>query len=289
MPLDPDALANLEALLRGVAFFSILSAALLWETLAPARLRVKPRLSRWVTNTTIVALDTLMLRVAFPVLAVGVALGAERAGVGLFNLTDLPFWLEVALAVILLDFLIYAQHVLVHRVPFLWRLHRMHHADPDVDVSTALRFHPLEIAFSMVLKIAAVLALGAPAIAVILFEIILSSMALFNHANAALPRWLEPLARALLVTPDMHRIHHSQRMAETNSNYGFNLSIWDRLFGTYTRASQDGPDFPLGLEEYDEAPTDRLGWNLLLPFKTLHPTASAKKMTASREQGTLAE
>ncbi|MEM1140247.1 MAG: sterol desaturase family protein, partial [Pseudomonadota bacterium] len=190
------------------------------------------------------------------------------SGIGLFNWLDAPIWLSVPLSILLLDCAIYWQHVLTHRVPMLWRLHRVHHSDHDVDVTTALRFHPFEIAFSMGLKIGLVVALGAPAAAVVLFEVILNGMAMFNHANARLPRWLERPLRWLVVTPEMHRIHHSQDEAETNSNYGFNLSLWDRIFGTYQRQSAHGDGFALGLSDYERAPTDNLLWTLTLPLET---------------------
>ncbi len=180
------------------------------------------------------------MRVLFPIAAVGVAGFAAARNWGLFNLTSAPFWLAAPLSIVALDFTIWAQHILFHRAPWLWRLHRMHHADLDYDVTTALRFHPGEIVLSVLIKMAAVLALGAPAASVVIFEIVLNALAMFNHANAGLPPRIEPLVRALFVTPDMHRVHHSDIPSETHSNFGFNLSIWDRLSGLYREAPAKG-------------------------------------------------
>ena len=225
----------------------------------------KPR--RWLTNWAIVAIDTAVVRLLFPAAAVGAALDAQAMGWGFFNALDWPGWVEVLLAMVALDFTIWAQHLLMHKIPVLWRLHRVHHADRDVDVSTAIRFHPVEIALSMLIKIGVVYALGAPALAVILFEIVLNGCAMFNHANIRLGK-LDRALRWIVVTPDMHRIHHSVHRKETDSNYGFNLPWWDRLFGTYTPDPRDGQTgMTLGLEPWqDERPT-RLGWSLLLPFR----------------------
>lgn len=256
-----------EPLVRGIAFAAILLASLLWETAAPARLRVKPRVARWIGNGGLVLLDTVMLRLAFPILAVGVAAWADAEGVGLFNWLSLPAPVEILAAILILDCAIYWQHVAFHRIPVLWRLHRVHHADHDVDVTTALRFHPIEIAVSMVIKIAIVAGLGLSAAGVILFEIILSGMALFNHANGDMPKRIDGMLRSLIVTPAMHRIHHSRERIETNSNFGFNLSLWDRLFGTYTPEPRRGDGLVTGLDDYDRAPTDSLLWMLFAPFR----------------------
>jgi sterol desaturase/sphingolipid hydroxylase (fatty acid hydroxylase superfamily) len=207
------------------------------------------------------------LRVAVPVLAVGAAGFAQRLDVGLLNLWDPAPWLAFVIALVVLDLVIYAQHVVVHHVPLLWRIHRVHHADRDIDASTALRFHPVEIILSMGIKIAVVMALGAPPAAVIAFEIILNGMAMFNHANLRLPGALDGLLRLAVVTPDMHRVHHSVHMRETNSNFGFNLSLWDRLFGTYRAAPEDGHDrMTIGLAEYQDDRPSQLGFALWLPF-----------------------
>jgi sterol desaturase/sphingolipid hydroxylase (fatty acid hydroxylase superfamily) len=201
-----------------------------------------------------------------PLLAVGAALDAEAQGWGLFNVISLPLWLEVVVVVLILDFAIWLQHLITHKVPFLWRIHRVHHADLDMDVSTAIRFHPIEIALSMMLKIGLVYLLGPAAIAVVMFEIILNGTAMFNHSNLALPAWLDRPLRKILVTPDMHRVHHSVHRNEHDSNYGFSLSVWDRLFGTYIAQPKAGhTEMQVGLEWQDERPS-RLGWSLALPF-----------------------
>lgn len=251
-----------------LGLFALLAAAEAWRPRRPRRL---PRATRWTTNWAIVLIDTLALRlvaIALPLLAVGAALDAGRLGVGLFNLTGWPFWVEALLTILILDWLIWAQHWATHHWPLLWRIHRVHHADPDMDVSTAIRFHPLEIALSMLLKIGAVYLLGPSAVAVILFEILLNAAALFNHANLALPARVDRCLRWVVVTPDMHRIHHSTERAEHDSNYGFFLSVWDRLFGTYRPNPSVGHGaMTLGLSEWrDDAPA-RLGWSLTLPFR----------------------
>lgn len=258
-----------EALIRlGVflALFVLLAAA---ESYAPRRLRRQARRKRWVTNWGVTLLNTLTLRaMAFvlPLLAVGAAVDAQTQGWGLFNAISLPLWLEVLATLLILDFAIWAQHLITHKVPVLWRLHRVHHADVDMDVTTAIRFHPVEIALSMLLKIGLVYALGPAAIAVIAFEIMLNGTAMFNHSNLRLPLWLDSVVRRLFVTPDMHRVHHSVHRAEHDSNYGFSLSIWDRLFGTYIAQPRAGhDDMDVGLEWQDDRPS-QLGWSLSLPF-----------------------
>ena len=239
------------------------------EALAPRRVRSQPRITRWVTNWGITVLNTLTLRAlafALPLLAVGAALDAGAQGWGLFNALSWPFWVEVILAVLILDLAIWAQHLITHKIPILWRLHRVHHADVDMDVTTAIRFHPVEIALSMILKIGLVYLLGPAAVAVILFEILLNGTAMFNHANIRLPLGLDAALRRVLVTPDMHRVHHSLHRHEHDSNYGFALSIWDRLFGTYIAQPAAGHDqMQVGLEWQDDRPS-HLGWSLRLPF-----------------------
>ena len=248
-------------------FAGALAALALAEALAPRRARVMDRAGRWATNLAITVIDAAVLRVFFPVLAVGVAVWAEARGVGLLNLVDAPRLLEIVGAVIVLDCLIYWQHVFSHRIPLLWRFHRMHHVDRDIDATTAVRFHPVEIAFSMLLKMAAVAPLGPAPAAVIVFEILLNATAIFNHANLALPRGLDRALRLVLVTPDMHRVHHSVRRHETDSNFGFNLPWWDRLFGTYRDQPEAGHDgMTIGLAEYQTTEPANLLWSLRLPF-----------------------
>jgi sterol desaturase/sphingolipid hydroxylase (fatty acid hydroxylase superfamily) len=258
-----------EALIRLAVFlglFALLAAA---EALAPRRPRTEPRGRRWGTNWAVAVIDALTLRlmaVALPLLAVGAALDAGARGWGLFNRLDWPAWLEILLAILILDLAIWAQHLVTHKVPVLWRLHRVHHADVDLDVTTAIRFHPIEIALSMLLKIGLVYLLGVAAVAVVLFEVMLNGMAMFNHANLNLPPRVDAMLRLLVVTPDMHRVHHSVNRSEHDTNYGFSLSVWDRLFGTYLAQPRDGHEgMVTGLEWQDERPS-RLGWSLLLPF-----------------------
>ena len=206
------------------------------------------------------------MTLVLPFLAVGAAWDAGILGFGLLNLVAWPLWIEVVIAILLLDLAIWFQHMVFHKVPVLWRLHRVHHADRDIDVTTALRFHPIEIAASMVVKIGVVYLIGAPALGVILFEIILNGSAMFNHANMRLPQKVDRVLRTFLVTPDMHRVHHSVHRHETDSNYGFALSIWDRMFRTYTAQPEDGHDgMVIGLEWQDDNPS-KLIWALRLPF-----------------------
>ena len=243
-------LAN-EPMLRLVVFLGMLVAMAGWELAAPRRRQDIPRVIRWTNNLALVVVDTVILRLTFPILAVGLALMAEERGWGLFNALDVPLWLAVLLSILLLDLAIYLQHVLFHAVPGLWRLHRMHHADLEFDVTTGLRFHPVEIVLSMLIKLAVVAALGAPAVAVLVFEVLLNATALFNHANIRLPAGADRVLRWVMVTPDMHRVHHSVIPAETNRNFGFNLPWWDRLLGTYRAQPKAGHEgMTIGIEQF---------------------------------------
>ena len=257
-----------EGIIRISVFLGVFALMALWELTAPRRALVAPKLRRWGVNWAVVLLDTLVVRILFPAAAAGAALDAAAQGWGLFNWLDWPAWIEIVLAIVIFDCLIYWQHVLSHRIPFLWRLHRVHHSDRDIDVSTAIRFHPGEIALSMLLKIGAVYVLGPAALAVILFEVILNGCALFNHSNIKLPGWADRAMRLVVVTPDMHRVHHSIIHRETDANFGFNLPWWDRIFGTYIAQPEKGHDgMTIGLAEFqDERPT-RLGWSLMLPLR----------------------
>ena len=258
-----------ETVIRFGVFLGLFALLALAESVAPRRVRKQTRRARWVTNWSITIANTVLLRLmafALPLLAVGAAIDAQAQGWGLFNATGWPVWIEVVLAVLILDFVIWAQHLITHKVPVLWRLHRVHHADVDMDVTTAIRFHPVEIGLSMLIKIGVVYLLGPAALAVVLFEIILNGTAMFNHANIRLPLWLDAIVRRVLVTPDMHRVHHSVHRHEHDSNYGFALSIWDRMFGTYIPQPEAGhDDMQVGLEWQDDRPS-RLGWSLSLPF-----------------------
>jgi len=259
-----------EALIRFGIFFGLFALFATLEAALPRRTRSQPRGTRWVTNWAISIIDTVTLRLlafALPLLAVGAAMDSGANGWGLFNKIGLPSGIELILAVLIFDFAIWLQHLITHKVPILWRLHRVHHADRDIDVTTAIRFHPVEIALSMLLKIGLVYLLGPSALAIIVFEIVLNGTAMFNHSNLKLPLGLDRAVRTVLVTPDMHRVHHSIHRAEHDSNYGFALSIWDRLFGTYIPQPAMGHEnMTIGLEWQDDAPS-KLGWSLILPFR----------------------
>lgn len=259
-----------ELILRLGVFLGLFVLFAGLEALAPRRARQQPRRTRWFTNLSISVLDTFALRalaIALPLLAVGAAIDAGRMGWGLFNALSWPAWVEMGLTILLLDLAIWAQHLVTHKVPFLWRFHRVHHADRDFDVTTALRFHPVEVLASMLLKIGLVYLIGPLAVAVVLFEVILNGTAMFNHANLRLPLWLDRALRLVLVTPDMHRVHHSVHRHEHDSNYGFALSVWDRIFRTYRPMPEAGQtDMVIGLEWQDDKPS-RLGWALRLPFQ----------------------
>jgi sterol desaturase/sphingolipid hydroxylase (fatty acid hydroxylase superfamily) len=240
-----------------------------WETWAPRRKLTVSRLFRWTNNLTLVVLNTVVLRVVFPAAAVGMAIMAQEKGWGLVSVLDWNQDLIVLFSIIVLDFMIWLQHVAIHAIPALWRLHRVHHADRDYDTTTGLRFHPIEILLSMVIKFIVIIALGPPVVAVIMFEVILNGMAMFNHGNVRLPAAVDKLLRIVFVTPDMHRVHHSVEDDEANSNFGFNLSVWDRLFGTYIdqpRAGHEG--MIIGINGFDKKnEVNRLDGMLLLPFK----------------------
>jgi sterol desaturase/sphingolipid hydroxylase (fatty acid hydroxylase superfamily) len=259
-----------ELLIRLLVFLGVFAALALLERSYPRRRPVLPKPRRWAANLALVLIDALALRavaLALPILAVMAAADASTLGIGLFNRLDWPPWLEFVLAILLLDLAIWTQHLVTHKVPIFWRFHRVHHADRDFDVTTALRFHPVEIVASAGLKVGLVYLLGPSALAVLAFEILLNATAMFNHANLALPRWLDGALRLILVTPDMHRVHHSVRREEHDSNYGFALSLWDRLFRTYRpQPMVDHPTMPIGLEWQDDRPM-RLVWMLTLPFR----------------------
>lgn len=257
-----------EPAIRLAVFAGVFLLMILWEVMMPRKSRILSRWARWPSNIGIVVLNTLLLRLLIPTAAVGTALLAETNGWGLFNLVVLPQVLAVLLSVMLLDLAIYAQHVVFHHVPVLWRLHRMHHADQDIDVTTGSRFHPIEILLSMGIKLALIVVLGAPAVAVLIFEVLLNAAAMFNHANVRLPLKVDAVLRLLIVTPDMHRVHHSIHKNETNSNFGFNLPWWDRLFRTYNAQPVDGhEDMTIGLERFRTKKDQRLDRMLVQPFR----------------------
>ena len=262
-----DFILTHETSLRLGVFASVLLIMMLAESLLPRKERVMGRGRRWTSNLLLIVIDSLFVRLLFPIVAVGFAAFAAAKGWGFFNIADLPIWLEVTLAIIILDMMIYWQHVASHHIPFLWAMHKVHHADRDIDVTTGSRFHPIEIGLSMLFKMGLVILLGAPVIAVIIFEIILNGCAMFNHSNVKLADRLDRVLRRFIVTPDMHRVHHSIIEAETNSNYGFSLSLWDRIFKSYTAQPSQGHDgMVIGLAEHQTSGPASLTWSLLLPF-----------------------
>jgi sterol desaturase/sphingolipid hydroxylase (fatty acid hydroxylase superfamily) len=270
-----------ELIIRVGAALGVFAVMALWELLAPRRAWSVGRAPRWPSNLGILLLDAALVRLLFPVAAVGVAVIAAQRGWGLLNITLWPPAPEGLVGFVLgflaLDLAIYAQHVAFHKVPLLWRLHRMHHADLDIDVTTGLRFHPIEIVLSMLLKMAVVVLIGVPAVAVIAFEVVLNATSIFNHSNAAMPRWLDRIVRLLMVTPDMHRVHHSVLRRETDSNFGFNLPWWDRLFGTYRAEPEAGHlSMTIGLPIFRDSRELRLDRLVTQPFRDdAHPPADA--------------
>ena len=267
-----ESLIESEAWIRLACFSTIFVVMAVWELAAPRRPRPIGRSVRWPGNILVVVIDTVVVRILLPTSAVTVALAVDAQGWGLLQLVTLPLWVAALLSVVLLDLAIYAQHVVFHYVPVLWRLHRMHHADIDIDVTTGARFHPVEILLSMCIKFALIVILGAPAVGVLIFEVILNATAMFNHSNvnvsARIDRWL----RCLVVTPDMHRVHHSIVGRETNSNFGFNLPWWDRIFSTYRAQPAAGHQaMTIGIEQFRDPRELRIDRMLLQPLRPGSP------------------
>ncbi|MCZ4273279.1 sterol desaturase family protein [Maritalea porphyrae] len=269
-----------EGIWRFGSFVAIFALMVILEAFWPRRKRRHSRVRRWATNIGIMAssyltvslLTLVLANLLVPISALLAAIYAKQWGFGLFNWLDLPIWLEWMMAFLILDFVIWGQHWATHKIPILWRLHRVHHSDHDLDASSAIRFHPLEIVFSIFVKAAAVVILGAPAVLVVIFEGVVNGTALFNHANYKLPIWLDRIIRPVLVTPDMHRVHHSIEVGETNSNYGFALSIWDRLFNTYIDQPAAGHDkMIVGLKEYQGDGPQNFVWSIWFPFVNKKP------------------
>lgn len=261
---------NNDLTVRLSFFFGVLAAMAVWEVRRPRRRLSQPKALRWINNLGLVAFNSFVVYLLFPATAVGVAIFVQQQQWGLLNLYAVPFPLAVVIAVITLDFVIYLQHVMVHAIPALWRLHRVHHADLDYDVTTGSRFHTFEIILSMLIKFAAIALLGPPVVAVVLFEVLLNATAMFNHSNVHLPEKIDRVLRLLVVTPDMHRVHHSVHAPLTNSNFGFNLPWWDRLFGTYVAQPPEGHvDMEIGLDGEalrDPKRVERIPGMLMLPF-----------------------
>ena len=263
-----EALFAYEPLVRLGIFAAVFVAMAVWELLTPRRPQAIGRNWRWPNNLGVLAVDALLVRVLLPITAGGLALVAEAHGFGLFNIIALPTWASIVLSVILLDLAIYLQHVLFHAVPALWRLHRMHHADLEFDVTTGLRFHPIEILLSTGIKLAVVATFGTPAAAVLMFEVLLNATSMFNHSNIRVAPDIDRVLRWFVVTPDMHRVHHSILRRETNSNFGFNLPWWDRLLGTYRAQPAAGHDaMTIGIEQFRDARELGLDRMLLQPFR----------------------
>jgi sterol desaturase/sphingolipid hydroxylase (fatty acid hydroxylase superfamily) len=277
-----------ESIIRLAVFFGVLGIVAAWEALAPRRHRALGRPVRWPSNLAVVALNTALVRLLFPLTTVGFAALGEERGWGLLGRLDHPYWLAVVLAFLGLDLAIYLQHVLFHAVPVLWRLHRMHHADLDIDVTTGGRFHPIEILLSMAIKLAAIAALGAPALAVLAFEILLNATSMFNHGNIRMPLPVDRVLRWIVVTPDMHRVHHSVVPRETNSNFGFNMPWWDRLFGTYRAQPAAGHEgMTIGIRQFRASREQRLDRMLTQPFREAaidYPFDAASSGNAARHE-----
>lgn len=256
--------------IRPAIFVGLLVSFAILEYLAPRRKLRPVKMKRWFTNIAIILIDSFLVKFIFKSAAIGVAIWAATNGYGLFNMIDVPYWVAFVVSFLVLDFAIWISHVASHKIPVFWRVHRMHHSDIDIDASTAIRFHPIEILLSMCWKFLIVIIMGAPAISVLVFEIVLNGGALFNHSNFKLPLWFDKILRLLIVTPDMHRVHHSVIRAEHDSNYGFNLSIWDRMFKTYTDQPEKGHDgMTIGLSDWQDEKPARLDWTLMVPFKKM--------------------
>jgi sterol desaturase/sphingolipid hydroxylase (fatty acid hydroxylase superfamily) len=259
-----------EGIIRLSIFLGLFVVLAATEYMFPKRIVAKSKTSRWITNWLVSVFNVLTLRLfafALPLLAIGAAFDAQNMGSGLFNRLGLPFWFEFIMVILILDFFIWLQHLLTHKIDFLWRIHRVHHSDTEMDVSTAIRFHPIEIALSMALKIGLVYALGADPLSILIFEILLNGSSMFNHANINIPTRIDEIMRLLIVTPDMHRIHHSSERIDHDKNFGFALSIWDHMFRTYkSRPERSHKEMEIGLNWQDKKP-EQLGWSLSLPFK----------------------
>jgi sterol desaturase/sphingolipid hydroxylase (fatty acid hydroxylase superfamily) len=258
---------NNEPAIRLGIFLGVFLVVALGELAAPRRRPISSKSARWFANIAIVAINTAILRFLFPVAAVGIAVIGTQKIWGLFNNVAVPYWVAVVLSVLILDFVIYLQHIMFHAVPLFWRVHMMHHADLDFDLTTGTRFHPIEIVISMLIKMAAIVLIGAPALSVIIFEVLLNGTSMFNHSNLFVPVRIDRLLRFFVVTPDMHRVHHSVLDFETNSNFGFNLPWWDRLMGTYRDQPKLGHEgMTIGLAQFRDASRLTLPKMLVLPF-----------------------
>lgn len=256
-----------ESSIRLTCFFGVFILMAIWEMISPKRTLIVNKPRRWFSNLSITILNTLIVRILFPTGAVGVAFAITGKGWGILNLLNWPGWVALIAGVVALDFIIYLQHVIFHAIPILWRLHMVHHADLDIDVTTGNRFHPIEIFLSMVIKTASVLLIGVTPWSVLIFEVLLNATSMFNHSNVNMPKYIDRIIRLMIVTPDMHRIHHSTIRQETNSNFGFNIPWWDRLLGTYRHDPAKGHEgMTIGLDQFQDPDLHSLTWMLSLPF-----------------------
>lgn len=260
----------INPIIRPAIFFGLLAFFAVLEFLLPRRQLRPIKFKRWTTNILIIIIDSLIVKYLLKAAAIGAAFWAIKNGYGLFNIISVPYWVAFVVSFVVLDFAIWFSHVVSHKVPMFWRIHRMHHSDVDIDASTAIRFHPIEIVLSMLWKFIIVILVGAPVYSVLIFEIVLNGAAIFNHSNTKLPLWMDKILRVLVVTPDMHRVHHSIIREEHDSNYGFNLSIWDRMFNTYTDQPEKGHEgMTIGLPDWQDEQPARIDWTLMVPFKKM--------------------
>lgn len=258
---------EIDMIIRVIIFFIVFIMVASAETVVPRRKLMLSKAHRWFTNIVIVALNPVVVKSIFPILPIGLSILALEKGWGMFNLIDIPHWLKVVVSVMLLDLAVYTQHVLHHSIHILWRLHMVHHADMEIDLTTGLRFHPIEILISMAIKLSVIMALGTPPLAVLIFEVAINATSMFNHGNIHIPVKVDKIIRLLVVTPDMHRVHHSVIVRETNSNYGFNLPWWDRLFGTYRAQPAKGhTNMTIGIASYQNPTKLNLIRLLIMPF-----------------------
>ena len=273
-----------EPLIRFASFAGIFGLMAIWEVIADRRELTTSKGRRWVGNISLVALDTLIVRLLFPTAALGMASMVQALGWGVFNTLSVPYWAAVAISVAVLDFAIYLQHVVFHALPTLWRLHMVHHADIDLDVTSGSRFHPIEIVLSMLIKLAVISVLGPPLLGVLIFEVVLNALAMFNHANARIPLAADRVLRWVIVTPDMHRVHHSVERPEYNTNFGFNLSCWDRLLGTYKAQPAKGHlGMTIGLKSFRDRTWQTLPRILAMPFSKPEATPGQTGPEMQRE------
>ncbi len=273
-----DLFFEYESVIRLGSFIAIFALLSIWEIASPRRKLLKLRGFRWFSNFSLVVISSVLVRFIFPTAAVGVALIVEQNQLGLLYYFELPVLTHFIIAFILMDLSLYIQHVIFHALPLFWRFHRVHHSDLDCDITTGLRFHPFEIVLSILIKFIAIAAFGIPVLAVVIFEVILNAASMFSHSNIKIPAVIEPMIRWFIVTPDMHRIHHSINENETNSNFGFFISAWDRVFGTYIKEPEEGhANMQIGLSSFREPKWQDIRWLIYLPFVSKIETYAINK------------